>query len=134
MTSPAKPRRKSGPSATSHRISDGWGEGWTVHVSRSGVHVTGRGVGRSAAPLRLLAKHHDVDSPLWQWLRSRGVVRPQPSGASGPSGQRVAPRTGRVDYRPSPEALQALDALAARQGCSRNAALDGLVLTAVGRG
>lgn len=49
------------------------------------------------------------------------------------SGKRVAPRGHRVDYRPSPAALAALDAYAARLGCSRNAALERLVLEAAGR-
>jgi hypothetical protein len=82
-----------------------------------------------AAPLRLLTRHHAADSELWAWLRSWGVTRV--STSSGPSGKRVTPRPRRVDYCPSPEALERLHALAASRCESYAAVLDRLVLGAV---
>lgn len=72
------------------------------------------------APLRALARAYAVGEGPWPWLRVHGIRRP--STTSGKSG---APKTRAeaVYVRLSPEERAALDALAARWGCSLSEAV-----------
>lgn len=47
-----------------------------------------------------------VDSPVWQWLRSEGITRPSPSGATQPEAERDTVQVKLRLARPDDERLE----------------------------
>jgi len=73
------------------------------------------------APLRDLAQRFTRGTPVWAWLRSKGVRRPSPSGSRVPtsSGTPRSKMPPSLELRLSPEALIILDKLAKSNCLSR---------------
>ncbi len=65
-----------------------------------------------------LVQSHAADSPLWQWLREQGIVRPAPSGPTTPQGER---RGRRYEVRLEGEHLAAMERLIERYGDAASA-------------
>lgn len=72
------------------------------------------------APLRELARAYAVGEGPWPWLRERGIRRPTPSGTQTGEADRSRQQ---VKLRLSVDDRAALDALAARWGCSLSEAV-----------
>ena len=110
-----------------HTISDGWGEGWTLRVRDGRPEYRSDDGAWQRAPMRLLARHHSVDSDLWTWLRQHGVRRPSPSGTSGPTTPEAQRGTVQVLVRLAPDVAARLRELAAERGSTVSAIVAGWV-------
>ena len=80
-----------------------------------------------------LRDEYPADGDLWQWLRSRGITRPSPSGTADARTDEHRAERGyeRLSCRPRHGTLARLERLAHRWGTSRTEALERAVKEAM---
>lgn len=86
--------------SATYEIQGGMFDGWTLRSSRRGrAQISADHAPSRPAPLNVLARRYLSDSPVWQWLRERGIERPDVvlGGPSGPSGRHRTDERARVD-------------------------------------